>query len=265
MTPSHDPWYQTQPLNSSLSFSESEHGYQIKPGRPVLSCWQETSFCLNGVCNNIGLMTDVPKGIQLILTATHAMPMIMNIALRAGVSSLKSYTGSAVGQVVDAASSTMLADIKRLVLAAFLSSREVFRDTVLMDRPSGLANLLEDGEGKLYPGAEDFVIRTGDAVSLRFDLLLVAPIAWILIWAVVGIVHALKSASTVTGGKFRLRSSVLRGTQLYRMLDETGREKHKWEDRSDLIPFPYNEENEEVQTPQPTVDDVRGPVIKFIP
>ena len=244
ITPSNDAWYQTQPANNSFTSPDYDQGYEIKPGRPALSCWQNTVFCLNGVCNSAALMDSISVGMKLILVSTHSEPVILTIARRAGVSSLKAYTGSAVGQVVDAGSATMTADVERLVLASYLSSKEVFRDTILMKQPQGLKNMLEGSDGNLVPGAADFVIRSRDVVSLHFGLLLLVPVACFFVWAAAVLVYFLKRhlAEEMTGNtvgcRYIWRSYALKPTQLYRHLDESADREHTWRGRFREIPFP---------------------------
>lgn len=257
ITPSNDAWYQTQPANNSFTSLDYDQGYEIKPGRPALSCWQSTVFCLNGVCDSAARMDNLPIGMKLILVSTHSVPAILTIARRAGVSSLKAYTGSVIGQVVDAGSATMTADVEWLVLASYLSSKEVFRDTIMMKRPQGLENMLKGSDGNLVPGSADFVIRSRDVVSLHFGLLLLVPVACFSVWTFAILVYFLKQylvkevAGNAVGCRYIWRPYTLKPTQLYRNLDESADKSHIWNGRFREIPFP----TESVPSSRPSIYD----------
>lgn len=158
-TPGTDPWYLTESLGRSGPLG-LEVSYRIKAGRPALSCWEESLFCLNGVCSGSVLEgLDLPKGLKINLSQRLMTPMTVELGLLAGASALKSYVGSSAGGFVDAASSTVEADLSRLVLTAFLATRDVFRDSTMFGSGSGIQNSLLDSKGDPAQGAADFVIK----------------------------------------------------------------------------------------------------------
>jgi hypothetical protein len=109
---------------------------------------------------------DLPTGIQTILEYHLGVPWIPFLAGSAGVSSLKSYTGSSAGGVIDADTVSMKADLERLVFASFLVNRDAFRETTLVERGINMENLLLDPRKGILPGAADFNLRS--AAILRF-------------------------------------------------------------------------------------------------
>ncbi|KAH7119916.1 hypothetical protein B0J11DRAFT_492000, partial [Dendryphion nanum] len=175
-TPSTDAWYYTEPVppNSTpeLWLGASQ---RVKSGRPVLSCWENLNLCYNGVCGfkNLTNSKNLPNGTLLPL-ADKISPVVSRIVLQAGVSSLRVYSGSNSGQFIDAGSGSMKADLQRLVLAAYLLTKESYRNIALNDRLDK-DNAFEDGNSKLLPGAADFVMRTTDVTALRIDMLIIPP------------------------------------------------------------------------------------------
>ncbi|PMD66206.1 uncharacterized protein K444DRAFT_472383, partial [Hyaloscypha bicolor E] len=196
-----DPWYFTEridSLNSNLSKEVTITApYRVKPGRPALSCWQNTEFCFRGACssrlfeNHRADRQNISEGLRDIFTTQFANPMIVSIGLAAGVSALRSFVGSVRGTMIDAASAKMQDEVTRLVLAGYLASKEVLRDVTLMQR-GDFENFLLDDKGNPKPGAADFVIKTGDVVSVRLDLLILAPVICVVLWVLVGLLTLLK-------------------------------------------------------------------------
>src|SRR5204863_9352576 len=100
------------------------------------------------------------------------------IILSAGPAALKSVAGTGGAGFLDCASSTLKDDLDRLVLAAYLSSREVFRETALLGPQSGIGNALESANGELFAGSANFVMFTSDVTAISYSLLIALPITY---------------------------------------------------------------------------------------
>lgn len=253
-TPSTDPWFYTEPLNDTQSSGNAlaDVGYIVKAGRPALSCWEDTKLCSGEHC--VGPLyegVDLPDGLKFILVVRTAVPTMAQLGAMAGVSVLRSYIGSMNGYFVDAASSSMEADIRRLVLASYLYTREAFRDTAMTPQEPGLINWVEDSQGKLMDGADAFVILAGQVQALRLDLLILVP-------ALLGFLGLLSIATnTVRKGHiwdsppvarsrldtFRAWSVLLTAPQLFRMVSEkSDNEGVLWNCPTGTTPIPSDGE-----------------------
>ena len=245
ITASTDPWYLTEPFQSPKTANFL--GYRVKSARPVMSCWEESFLCLDKTCTSVdGLnKTPFPKGLRIIVAAKFAIPVLTYIIYSAGPAALKSVAGIAGTGFLDCASSTLKDDIDRLVLAAYLNSREVFRETALLGPQAGMSNRLESANGDLFPGSADFVMVTSDVTAISYRSLIAIPVTCLAITVLATMLplmrktvirvsidrrHALTTYAALCAG--------LRATQLYRVLDESVLGTKRWEKRISGIPLP---------------------------
>ncbi|KAH7210014.1 hypothetical protein DER44DRAFT_864739 [Fusarium oxysporum] len=164
-----------------------------------------------------------------------------NVVKSAATSPVKTYVGSASGAYIGAGASSLVGDMTRLILAGYLSSRQIFQEIVLMPRPSpNSPSILDAAVGKLLDGARDFVVRTDEAVAMRLDLLIIAPTLLALLWLAVGALELLKRKDIWR--RFGARAGALSATQLFRQLDEhlSG---HDWTGTTAAIPQPSVEDS----------------------
>lgn len=220
-TASTDPWYLTERAqdNDEVPYHSIGVPYRIKPGRPVLSCWEDTVFCNGGDCKDV-YHIGLPKGLGHHMARRLTVPMIVDMGLIAGSSALKSYLGLGQGMVLDAGSSSMSADMERLVLAAYLATKEILRDAAVTGKLNGARNVLQKPDGKLHDGAADFVLRTGDVVAIRFDLLLLAPLACVAVLMTTMGLRACKRFQGRERSSWTMRWQLLTAPQLFRLFDE---------------------------------------------
>ncbi|KAM7213269.1 hypothetical protein V8F06_011335, partial [Rhypophila decipiens] len=185
MSPSTDPWYETEPISElpdeiGGQYTQLKANYRIKPSRPVLACEQETQYCVTEGCYSLAEVSErglLPNGTTNILVWHFAIPKIFHLALYSGAFALQSFAGAdALGMIIDAEHSTLDQDIERLVLSAYLASKEAFRDSALMQLEIGWSNVILDERGKVLEGGADFVLRTDSVVALRVGLLALAPV-----------------------------------------------------------------------------------------
>ncbi|CAM1504835.1 Fc.00g024260.m01.CDS01 [Cosmosporella sp. VM-42] len=239
-SPSHseDPWYQTQSSNGSEYSLDFQ--YTVKSQRPVLDCWETTEICVGESCYDSYLEdSPLPEGLAIVFRTRFAHPMMTHISQAAGVATIKSYVGSASGAFLDAAASSLFQDMTRLILAGYLSSRQVFQEIALTPRPStDSPNLLDAAVGKLREGAEDFVVHTNGAVALRLDLLVLAPTLCVLLWTIVTILEAFKRRGIWRD--FSAKAAALTATQIFRQLDEHLSDD-RWRGSRATIPNPPSE------------------------
>jgi hypothetical protein len=96
--------------------------------------------------------------------------MIVTIGSSASVLALKAYLGVGPGMLLDATLLTIFANIERIVLAAFLATKEILYDSALFGKLATTTNLLEKLDRTLYKGVDNFIIRIGNVVAIQFDL-----------------------------------------------------------------------------------------------
>ncbi|KAK4111484.1 hypothetical protein N656DRAFT_799316 [Canariomyces notabilis] len=264
-TPSGDPWYFTELATggSTVAYETAGPPYRVAPGRPVLSCWEDMQFCLGKEtkrCSDLWT-SGLPKGLIGHLSISLAIPMIVTIGSGAGVSALKAYSGVGAGMFLDATSSNMFADVERMVLAAFLATKEILRDSALLGRLPGTTNLLEKPDGTLWEGAADFIIRTSDVVAIRFDLAVLAPVATVVALLAVLSIEAYKRLRGLKNSPWALRSILLYGTQLFRLFD-TRESNSAWEIESTKAQLPILECSESaIPELEPVWNDSTGACI----
>lgn len=169
MAESTDPWYSTEPRPSTNVTTDgspvrSRAQFRVRSKRPVLSCWQTNAWEHGDVrVKYPGLLKGKP-GVKLsnalidVLSAAFLnAPAIVNIGSAAKDSALLSCTTSADG-VISAKDCSVTKDMRRLVVASYVSSRGIFADATMYGTSiTDYKNLLKP-DGKLLPGAADFVV-----------------------------------------------------------------------------------------------------------
>lgn len=271
-TASTDPWYKTQPMSDIPAsivpkYKELQAEYRVKPGRPALSCTQQTQYCLRGGCHSLEELcandttTMLPLGLCGIITFNFIAPKVYTLALHGSAFGLRSYVGSAQGKKIDANHASLKNDMERLVLAAFLSTKEAFRDAALMQFDSEITNLLLDPQGKHYPGSSSFVLRTRDVVTFRYDLLILAPVLLAGLVLVVLILEILKRSGHHS--RFQKRQQALSATQLFRMLDEKESTDNQWNREFSMVPMPTFESVDRMQPIVNVENDGGRPQIEY--
>jgi hypothetical protein len=263
-----DAWYFTEPLPSFDPDYWFGAAYRVKSGRPALSCWENLDLCYGGVCGFSKLVETLPKG-TLRPLAERIAPVVVEMALQVGVGSLKVYSGSLNGQVIDASSGNMVEDFKRLILAAYLLTKETFRDLAITIPDTKMANALHGPNNELLPGAAGFIIRTRDVVALRLDMVVVVPVLLVVSWCLVGILTIFRrSHNFAKAGRFRQyceRSIAFQAAQLFRMLYvASGGEINDWVQwQKSPLPVPEKPTTEETTLIATEWNDQDGRWITF--
>lgn len=221
-----DPWYAT--ITATAVLCPECPGFQVANRRPILSCWQRDIWSYEGHNATSIIELESLPGLNLpavirdeFIPSRLAAPMIHDLATSLGGSILVSSTGSR-DDLFDASISNYSADFERLMLASFVSSQNILRDTTLIADTYGLENKALGDDSMPKPGAGDFVINSGDIVTLSLKVMIIIPLVWLLLWVIRAIFAFLGSTYRNSGARsrFTLRAIGLQPVQLYRILDE---------------------------------------------
>ncbi|KAH6887628.1 hypothetical protein B0T10DRAFT_515401 [Thelonectria olida] len=248
ITASTDPWYLTEPLSPE---DAGFLGYRVKSGRPAMSCWEESLLCLDKTCTSVDgiTRTPLPKGLRIIVVGKFATPVLTHLIISTRSAALKSVAGIEGTGILDCESSTLKDDLDRLVLAAYLHSREVFRETALLGPQAEMSNLLESANGELFPGSADFVMVTGDVTAISYSSLIAIPVTCLvvtLLAAMLPLMRKMVIQAPTTDPRdaptYAALCAGLRATQLYRIVDESILGTRGWVKRKHSIPLPPSTE-----------------------
>ncbi|RYP18468.1 hypothetical protein DL765_003922 [Monosporascus sp. GIB2] len=162
-----DPWYLTEQRPENAINLTIPADFWMKLGRPVLSCWQQDTWSHGGQqVYSSGLIRHLP-GLALkdsllgVLEVAFTRPMVFTLGNAGGDSALRSRTTSPNG-VIDAAQSSIMSDMTRLILASYVASRNVFADATMYGKPGFIYPDLLRPNDQLADGAADFVISDPD-------------------------------------------------------------------------------------------------------
>lgn len=217
-----DPWYKTVPNRNPQGF------FAVANQRPVLSCWQSdiwsygehTAESINNLSSLPGLNLPAVIGDDFI-PARMSLPMIYDIASALGDSILISST-SGRGKIFDASISNYTADLERLVLASYVATQNILRDTTMITNEYGLNNSARDDSGVPKPGVADFVIPSGEVMTLSLHVLIAVPLVWLLLHGIQVFFLCPRCTNRNSGAasRFTLRTTGFQPAQMYRLLDE---------------------------------------------
>ncbi|KAH6665113.1 hypothetical protein B0J14DRAFT_234982 [Halenospora varia] len=233
-TPGTDPWYTTVQLKDDALGA----GYIVTQGRPVLNCWQTDIWSYQGKrqsINNLGQLGALSPSFVMTFQRFLSTPRIINLAQSLGTTALKSATGS-LGRYFDAQSSNLHDDLQRLVLGAYIATRDMLQETTRFSRQySDISNLMHGGDGNLLPGADRFVIYTGDAAALSVPMLISVPIVAALLLGLVFLLTTSFPCYAIPWGYVE----ALRAAVIYSALDNDPKNDH-WDRRTPAPIFKPN-------------------------
>ena len=240
-TSGQDPWYSTEKSNGSIA-------YQVRRGRPVLSCWEAKTWHLNGKTVDGTKLYTLP-GLKLhklwankVFPFEFSVPRVISVGWVVGSAALKSASyAQGPSFILDAGESSILQDLERLVLASWVSSKNVLRDTTTY-KPGNLANIAEGPGGSVEAGVAQFVLQSGDVDTLSVRILIAIPAILLFLFIVkITLSYALRSLEfekdPIIPGEKENKIALL-ATQLYRGLDERISARD-WKHTRSLIPFVY--------------------------
>ncbi|KAF8451382.1 hypothetical protein BDZ91DRAFT_750816 [Kalaharituber pfeilii] len=284
-TASEDAWYATQ--NQSSKGLRAEYPYEIKFGRPPLKCWEvndwsykswrgKMAHLFNTTADGPRAPIILPPAIKEILSTQLVIPAIVSLGKSIVASALKSATQT-IGpdNVIDAGSSSAEEDMRRLILAAFLATRDIFRETVMAqnaDASIKSSNGLITADGGYLEGTGDFIVASRTVVALDFTQMILVPAILVCLLLISVGVRLTRKMTKLDGkpGRFRrfaLYASGLQASQLYRLLDlalaRRGREPI-WSNEKGWVPFVSSHSPTDLPVPElqvATNDHRNGPQI----
>src|SRR5690606_11643239 len=180
-----DPWYETEsyelPDTGIDARAVDPPRFRVRGGRPPLSCTQTDTWSYKGrEFTNVYYMTDpdlglkFPEGWRIQLQIDFAQPRMVEVINSAGWSSLASSMTFVSGRF-DAETSTIEKDIKRLLVATWIASRDTFRNMVMYNSDQNFDNAALDPKGEPEDGVDEFVVVTPQVASLHFGFVVAAP------------------------------------------------------------------------------------------
>ncbi|KAF2036468.1 hypothetical protein EK21DRAFT_83438 [Setomelanomma holmii] len=214
---SSDAMYLTERMPDNDTWSALTPSW-IKAERRVLSCWQESTMCVRGECDNVfNVVKSVSPGLITILTRLHS-PMITSIANSLSAAALMSFSLSP-GSTVDAATSSTFSDMERLSLGAYLLSRNILRDSTMTGHVAGFKYAVLNSKGQQLEGTGDFVLEVGSVTALSLPAIIPIPALTLLFLLLTVacnyLAHPRKGATTLRAQRERMINLVV--PNLYRI------------------------------------------------
>ena len=187
-----DPWY----LTVQVPDSPSPAPFNVKPGRPALSCWQNDVWSYHGHESSVTELTpsslpglNLSLGMQDIFAHFLGLPKIPVLAQRLGISALKS-SSTYQGHVFNASSSSLYNDLERLVFASYVATVNTLTETTLFANSFNIENDLYaiSGSNSIPAGVDEFVIWSTDVITLSVKALIIIPVLTVTLWIIAIIV-----------------------------------------------------------------------------
>jgi hypothetical protein len=246
--PQKDPWYQTEPTPQNTS-APQDNGpqYRITSGRPALECWQASTWEHNDkkssslALGTLGVKLDVLWR-DTIIPTEFTLPRMVMLARRAGWSALASTAGFSDDEIIQAGSSRVYDDMKLLIRASWISSRNFFRDTTTTRfNKHNFSNAAEGPDGKVPKGVAQFVLQSPDVGTLSVRVLISVPSFLLFLLFLQAILSYYLSHSNFDGKhplrNLASRATELQATQIYRSLDEKVHGEGRWRGKQEAIPY----------------------------
>ncbi|KAF8460822.1 hypothetical protein BDZ91DRAFT_831932 [Kalaharituber pfeilii] len=271
-----DAWYATQ-LNPIEPLRAYNYTYEVNPGRPPLRCqednrwsyknWQGTIADFLTETNNAPPFT-TPQALNEILSTQLIVPAIVNVGRSNMAAALKSATRViSPDNVLYAGTESAEEDIRRLVYAAFITTKDIFRHSavsgVTFGNKSDFDNVLQSADGSYMQGAGDFILVTRHVVALSFVQTMVVPAILVVLLLISTSVRVARKAIKLQNGeqgrfkRFILYASGFEAAQMYRMLDEALAEDGRaptWSNHRGWTPF-VTSDTQGVPVPEPHVPE----------
>jgi hypothetical protein len=180
-----DPWYLTS-LDGNGPF------FEVRRARPTLSCWQNDVWSYKGHNSTITALTsealpglNLPEGLQSILGNSLGVPRIVSLATQLGPQALASTTTS-LGEYFDAEDSSFYSDIQRLVIASYIATTNVLTESTLFAKEHlDIPNFILGNDGKMKPGADEFVIWSSRVRTLSVRTIIIIPTIALILFLLV--------------------------------------------------------------------------------
>ena len=242
-TSGQDSWYITDKTRDNGSGS-----YRVRGGRPALSCWEVKRWHLNGEKVDFSELGTLP-GLKLhklwvdsVFPFEFLVPRVVSVGWVAGSAALKSASYTlGPNFTLDARASNIYDDLERLILASWLSSQNILRDTTRYRRDD-IRNIAKVPGGSVEASSAQFILQSGEVDTLSVRILIAVPtILLFLLILKITLDCVLRNSEfgqgSIIPGEKENRVSLL-AAQLYRGLDEKISSRN-WKHTESLIPFVY--------------------------
>ncbi|RPB01274.1 hypothetical protein L873DRAFT_1803759 [Choiromyces venosus 120613-1] len=252
-TSGQDPWYATKKTDNGVQIA-----YTILGERPALSCWEASSWHLGGHVEESDI--SALPGLQLDKIWAKAVfpfefwgPRVSSLGLAAGTSALKSASfAAAPAYVLDAGLSSIFDDLERLVLASWVSSRNVLIDTTTY-KSAGLVNVAKGQKGSVEASTAKFVLQSGDVGTLSVRVLISIPAVLLFLLIVDWVFGCVIKRRDLTQspifedmdevdgveGKHATNATALQATQIFRRWDQKQGSQFPWGHLTTAIPVQH--------------------------
>ncbi|RPA85925.1 hypothetical protein BJ508DRAFT_157925 [Ascobolus immersus RN42] len=277
-----DPWYATEVRTDTNGTLFEANPYRVRRFRPPVQCHQNDTFTLgkHTVISPSDLYTlpglKLSEFLQGVFVAELSPPIVTLISAVAESATLDSAVHFSMNSddKFNAEKASTENDLKRLTYLAFVYSREIVRNTVLLyggldlsGDLAGLENLaVNPATNRIEKEYADFFIDTPNAAALDVYLMLIVPAICLLL---VGISHVYSRVYSRMGrinteggnssrrSKLALRKMAFNGVHLYRMLDEAVTNRRRWGGRLSETPFVRDLSEETPSSPILCTKDAR--------
>ena len=194
-TESKDPWFLTEKA-PTLSQKDPRNPlgqpYWVKPRRPLLDCWEKSTWSYKGKTDlnladgslkNATTSTS-PEGGPLaevlfsVINAALTLPMVVNSGFYIGESALASRTTGPPG-VLNAAACGIETEMRRLVEAAYVATKNLFTETTMAPPHAGFPNMftttsIQPDDDQIMPAdAGGFVVISPDVQAFSLTGILI--------------------------------------------------------------------------------------------
>lgn len=251
-----DPLYATN-KTTVQRFLDKDINYTVKPKRPMLSCWENDVWSYHGQKSAASQLSSLPNlnmpdGLaKIFFGRSLSIPMIVSLGTSLGSRALQS-ASTILGQTFDAESASMEGDLRQLVAASYIASKNILSDTTTINRNlNTFKNAAVDPiTGKLHAGAADFIVTSSEIATISIKVLITIPIILILLFFLITIITQSSSSWN--------KAQALQATVLYSCLDErsVGRTKGTW-NRSSYVAY-YIADAENQATLKPEFEEETG-------
>jgi len=255
-----DPWYLTE-HNPDYSATDKLGKYayggklRVKRGRPTLNCVLRDNYTLDGTDQIVNFVYDLKKlrGLKLssllrdnVFPQEFGISVIAFLARSLGTSSLASsiYWDPSI-RMFTADKASLKEDFTKLVSIAFLYSREVARNTVLLYptlEGKGLENVA-NVNGSVPYEYSDIILDNSEVAALSVKALVITPTVCVFVWILVLIRRflirpkAIPMSENSGSARLNLHTIGLQATQLDWCLDEEVSGQRKWSGRLSMTPY----------------------------
>ncbi|KAF8445129.1 hypothetical protein BDZ91DRAFT_815161 [Kalaharituber pfeilii] len=230
-----DAWYATE---EDPDAAPNQFQFKVKTGRPPLRCQQNDTWSYGSWKGTMkGLFSgeadsphiNILPAIKTILMSEFSFPMVVNIGQSLTAGALKSATRMLQGDnAIEIDAAAAYEDMERFVLAAFVATRDIFRDAAmggLALGKQGVDNVLDAPDGTKIAGTGDFVLVSSTVASLRLGYIIAIPtilVGLALLSSLFKIGRRVANFNTNPGRfrRFIMLVTGLQATQLYRMVDQ---------------------------------------------